>query len=203
MRYVFFPSVVLLLAGCAQFSVDGGMSDVASGVQQQIGKEVVKISTDAQAGRAREQVTALLAGTLSAEQAVQVALLNNRTLQAVYNELGISEAEYVQASLPPNPALSLMRIAGTGVANFEVRLIGDILSLITLPRRTAIAAERFGQARYRAIGATLRLAADTRRAHVRAIASRQQVDFLEQTRATADAAARLIAITEFRAVLNE
>lgn len=193
MRYVFFPSVVLLLAGCAQFSVDGGMSDVASGVQQQIGKEVVKISTDAQAGRAREKVTALLAGTLSAEQAVQVALLNNRTLQAVYNELGISEAEYVQASLPPNPALSLMRIAGTGVANFEVRLIGDILSLITLPRRTAIAAERFGQARYRAIGATLRLAADTRRAHVRAIASRQQVDFLEQTRATADAAARLIA----------
>lgn len=74
MRYVFFPSVALLLAGCAQFSVDGGMSDVASGVQQQIGKEVVKISTDAQAGRAREQVTALLAGTLSAEQAVQVAL---------------------------------------------------------------------------------------------------------------------------------
>ena len=193
MRYVFFPSVALLLAGCAQFSVDGGMSDVASGVHQQIGKEVVKISTDAQAERAREQVTALLAGTLSAEQAVQVALLNNRTLQAVYNELGISEAEYVQASLPPNPALSLMRIAGTGVANFEVRLIGDILSLITLPRRTAIAAERFGQARYRAIGATLRLAADTRRAHVRAIASRQQVDFLEQTRATADAAARLIA----------
>jgi outer membrane protein TolC len=169
------------------------MSDVASGVQQKIGKEVAKISTDAQAERAREQVMALLAGTLSAEQAVQVALLNNRTLQAVYNDLGISEAEYVQASLPPNPALSLMRIAGTGVANFEIRLIGDILNLITLPRRSAIAAERFGQARYRAIGATLRLAADTRRAHVSAIASRQQVDFLEQTRTTADLAARLIA----------
>ena len=193
MRYAPLPAVALLLAGCAQFSADGAMSDVASGVHQQIGKEVVKISTDAQAERAREQVTALLAGTLSAEQAVQVALLNNRTLQAVYNDLGISEAEYVQASLPPNPALSLMRIAGTGVANFEVRLIGDILNLITLPGRTEIAAERFGQARYRAIGATLRLAADTRRAHVRAIAARQQVVFLEQTRATADAAARLIA----------
>jgi outer membrane protein TolC len=193
MRYASFPAVAVLLASCAQFSADGGMSDVASGVQQKIGKEVAKISTDAQAERAREQVMALLAGTLSAEQAVQVALLNNRTLQAVYNDLGISEAEYVQASLPPNPALSLMRIAGTGVANFEIRLIGDILNLITLPRRSAIAAERFGQARYRAIGATLRLAADTRRAHVSAIASRQQVDFLEQTRTTADLAARLIA----------
>ncbi|NQW53759.1 MAG: TolC family protein [Rhodospirillales bacterium] len=193
MRYLSFAAVAVLLAGCAQLSADGGMTDVAHSVQQQIGKEVVKISTDAQAGRAREQVTALLGGTLSTEQAVQIALLNNRSLQAAYNDLGISEAEYVQASLPPNPALSLMRIAGTGVANFEARLVGDILNLITLPKRTAIAAERFGQARYRAIGATLRLAAETRRAYVRAIVSRQQVGFLEQTRATADAAARLIA----------
>lgn len=193
MRHLSFAAVAVLLAGCAQLSADGGMTDVAHSVQQQIGKEVVKISTDAQVGRAREQVTALLGGTLSTEQAVQIALLNNRSLQAAYNDLGISEAEYVQASLPPNPALSLMRIAGTGVANFEARLVGDILNLITLPKRTAIAAERFGQARYRAIGATLRLAAETRRAYVRAIVSRQQVGFLEQTRATADAAAQLIA----------
>jgi len=193
MRHLAFLALPALLAGCAQFSADGGMGDVASGVRQEIGKDVVKISTDEQAARTREQVRALLAGPLSAEQAVQIALLNNRTLQAAYNDLGVSEAAYVQASLPPNPSLSLLRVAGTGVANFEVRLIEDILNLITLPRRTAIAAERFGQARYRAIGATLRLAADTRRAYVRAIASRQQVGFLEQTRATADAAARLIA----------
>jgi len=193
MRRPAFLALSALLAGCAQFSADGGMGEVASGVRQEIGKDVVKISTDEQAAHAREQVAALLAGPLSAEQAVQIALLNNRTLQAAYNDLGISEAAYVQASLPPNPGLSLLRVAGTGVANFEVRLIEDILNLITLPRRTAIAAERFGQARYRAIGITLRLAADTRRAYVRAIASHQQVGFLEQTRATADAAARLIA----------
>ena len=193
MSRLVFLALPALLAGCAQFSADGGMGDVASGVRQEIGKDVVKIASDEQAARAREQVTTLLAGPLSAEQAVQVALLNNRTLQAAYNDLGISEAAYVQASLPPKPSLSLLRVAGTGVANFEVRLIEDILNLITLPRRTAIAAERFGQARYRAIGATLRLAADTRRAYVRAIASRQQVGFLEQTLATADAAARLIA----------
>jgi outer membrane protein TolC len=182
-----------LLAGCAQFSADGGMGDVASGVRQEISKDVVKIASDEQAAQARAQVAALLAGPLSAEQAVQIALLNNRSLQAAYNNLGISEATYVQASLPPNPSLSLLRVAGTGVANFEVRLIEDILNLITLPRRTAIAAERFGQARYRAIGDTLRLAADTRRAYVRAIASDQQVGFLEQTRATADTASRLVA----------
>lgn len=193
MRRLAFLALPALLAGCAQFSADGGMGDVARGVRQEIGKDVVKITSDEQAARARGQVVALLAGPLSADAAVQIALLNNRTLQAAYNDLGISEAAYVQASLPPNPGLSILRVAGTGVANFEFRLIEDILNLLTLPRRTAIAAERFEQARYRAIGATLRLAADTRRAYVRAIASRQQVGFLEQTRATADAAARLIA----------
>ncbi|MGQ0581980.1 MAG: TolC family protein [Reyranella sp.] len=193
MKRLVLLALPALLASCAQFSADGGMGDVASGVRQEIGKDVVKIASGEQAARARAQVNALLAGPLSAEQAVQISLLNNRTLQAAYNDLGISEAAYVQASLPPNPSLSLLRVAGTGVANFEVRLIEDILNLITLPRRTAIAAERFEQARYRAIGATLRLATDTRRAYVRAIASRQQVGFLELTRATADAAARLIA----------
>jgi outer membrane protein TolC len=184
-----------LLAGCASFSPDGGMSDVAQGVGREtgpaIGKNVVKIASAEQAQRAKEQVAGLLARPLSADMAVQVAFLNNRNLQAAYNDLGISEADYVQASLPPNPGVSLMDIAGTGVVNFELRLIGDILSLITLPRRTAIAAEHFAHARHQAIATTLRLAADTRRAYIRAVAAQQQIGFLDQARGTVDAAVRL------------
>ena len=44
---------------------------------------------------------------------MQIALLNNRGLQAAYNELGVAEADRVQASLPPNPTFSLSRIAGS------------------------------------------------------------------------------------------
>jgi outer membrane protein TolC len=184
-----------LVAGCAQFSPDGGMDEVASGVAREAGpdagRSVVKIASAEQAQRAREQVAALLAGPLSADTAVQVALLNNRELQAAYNDLGISEADYVQASLPPNPAVSFAGVSGTGVANIELRLIADILSLLTLPRRTAIAAEHFAHARHQAISTTLRLAVDTRRAHVRAVAAQQQVVFLDQARATVDQAVRL------------
>jgi outer membrane protein TolC len=191
-------SLAGLLAGCASFSPDGGMNDVAQGVGREtgpdIGKNVVKIASAEQAQRAKEQVANLLAGPLSADVAVQVAFLNNRDLQAAYNDLGISEADYVQASLPPNPGVSLMDVAGTGVANFELRLIGDILSLITLPRRTAIAAEHFAHARHQAIATTLRLAADTRRAYIRTVAAQQQVGFLDQARGTVDAAVRLNAL---------
>ncbi len=192
MRRLVFLALPALLAGCAQFSPDGGMDHVAHGVGKEIGKDVVKITTAEQAARARQQVSTLLVGPISADAAVQIALLNNRTLQAAYNDLGISEAAYVQASLPPNPGLSILRVAGTGVANFELRLIEEIVSLFTLPQRTAIAAEKFHHARLQAIATTLKLAADTRRSYIRAIASRQQVGFLQQTRATVDAAARLI-----------
>jgi outer membrane protein TolC len=187
--------IALLLAGCAQFSADGGMGDVASGVAREAGpdagKRVVKITSAEQAQRVKDQVAALLAQPLTADAAVQVALLNNRELQAAYNDLGVSEADYVQASLPPNPGMSLMSVAGTGVANVEFRLIEDILTLITLPRRTAIAAEHFAHARHRAIATTLRLAADTRKAQIRAVAAQQQVGFLDRARATVDAAVRL------------
>jgi hypothetical protein len=38
--------------------------------------------------------------------AVQISLLDNRGLQAVYNELGIAEAAKVQAMFSPIPAFS-------------------------------------------------------------------------------------------------
>ena len=188
-------SLAGFLAGCVSFSSDGGMSEVAQGVGREtglgIGKSVVKIASIEQAQQAKQQVAALLAEPLSADAAVQVALLNNRDLQAAYNDLGISEAAYVQASLPPNPGISLMNIGGTGVANFELRLIGDILSLITLPRRTAVAADQFARAQQQAVATTLSLATDTRRAYIRAVAAQQQVGFLDQARGTVDAAVKL------------
>jgi outer membrane protein TolC len=186
-------AVPMLLAGCASFSPDGGMGEVAQDVKRGTGAQAVKIDSVEAARKAREQMTALLAELLSADTAVQVALLGNRDLQAAYNDLGISEADYVQQSLPPNPRLSFMNYGGTGVADFELRLIQDILSLITLPQRTKIAAEHFEHAKHGAVQATLALAGDVRRAWVRTIAAERQVHFLDEARRTADESARLIA----------
>jgi outer membrane protein TolC len=186
-------ALAALLAGCASFSSDGGMGDVAQAVSRETRKDVVKIQSAEDSRRAREQVAALLAAPLSADAAVQVALLNNRDLQAAYNDLGISEADYVQQSLPKNPGLSFLLYGGTGVTNFEFRLIESVLDLATLPARSKIAAEHFAHAKHVAIATTLSLAADVRRAQIRTIAAEQQVRFLEQARQTADASARLVA----------
>ncbi|WP_284465841.1 TolC family protein, partial [Diaphorobacter nitroreducens] len=186
--------VGLLAAGCAKFTEDGGMAPVTDSVRKETGRDAVKLSSPEDMRRARERVQTLLAEPLTEDTAVQVALLNNRGLQAAYNDLGISEAEYVQTSLPPNPALTLGRTFGSpgNFAEIGFQLVGNLLAIATLPRRTEIAKREFEEARYRAVATTLSLTVDVRRAYVRAIAAQQKLALLEQARQTADASAQMM-----------
>ncbi|MDP3162030.1 MAG: TolC family protein [Reyranella sp.] len=184
----------LLAAGCAQFTTDGGMAPVSDSVRKEIGKDAAKLSSAEDVRRARERVQGLLSEPLTEDTAIQIALLNNRGLQAAYNDLGVSEAEYVQTSLPPNPALKVGRTFGSpgNFAEIGFQLVGNLLAFATLPRRTEIAKREFEEARYRAVATTLSLTIDVRRAYVRAIASQQRLALLEQARQTADASARMM-----------
>ena len=181
----------LLLAACQTFSPDGGMAPVATFANQELGQDVAAIRNPDDAAAARAAVERLLKRPLTADAAVQIALLNNRRLQAAYNELGIAEADLVQASLPPNPSFSLLRIAGSGELEIERRIVADILALATLPARSDIAADRFRQAQLRAIAETVRIATETRRAWVRTVAADETGGFLAQAQAAAESATQL------------
>lgn len=178
-------------AGCANFSADGGMGDVAQRVGAEIGVEPAKIATDADEARVRDRVAAYLANPLTADVAVQIAVINNRGLQARFNELGVSEAQFVEAGLPANPTLAYMRLSGDGLVVMETHISVELLSFLTVPIRRNFAERQFEAAKYRAVEATFRLAADTRRAYWRALAAQHVATYLEQALASADAAAEL------------
>jgi outer membrane protein TolC len=184
-------AALLVLAGCKTFSPDGGFAPVANIAGDQLGKDVTVIRTQQDEIAAQSAVDKLLRKTLSAEAAVQVALLNNRGLQASYNELGISEAALIAAYLPPNPTISVERLVSGAERELELRIIGNILALLTLPARAQIAEVRFGQAQLRAIEATLRVAAEARRTYYRAVSSREAADFLSESKAAAETATQL------------
>src|SRR3984893_11802721 len=167
------------------------MDAVADIAGDALKSDVLAIRTPEQAAAAHAKVEQLLRRPLTARAAVQVALLNNRGLQAAYNELGIAEAAMVKASLPPSPTFSLQRISGAVELEIERRIIGDILALATLPARSEIAGDRFRQAQLRAAEATLRAAAETRRAYYRSIAALEMVGFLDQAAAAAKTADEL------------
>ena len=180
-----------LLAGCKSLTADGGMAFVESVAGSELRKDVVAIRNPGQADEAQARVAALLRQPLNAESAVQIALLNNRGLQAAYNALGIAEAEMVQAHLPPSPAISLERLSSPLEREIEWRIVGNILALATLPARASIAADRFEQAKLRAAEDTLRIAADARRAFYTAVASRQTAAFLDQAKSAAETGTKL------------
>jgi outer membrane protein TolC len=184
-------ALLLLLSGCAGFSSDQGMDAVSGMTKSSLDMPASALSTDEDIAAARRTVAALLKRPLGLDASVRIALLNNRDLQAAYNELGIAEAERVRASLPPNPRVDISRIAGSGAFEFEARIIANILSLATLPARADLATDRFRQAQLRAVEATLRTAFETRRAYVEAVANRQLVEFLAQAQSSAEAAVEL------------
>lgn len=183
-------SAAVLLSGCASFSPDGGMGVVTATVSRDLGKDAAALRTPDETSAARSAVKRLLSRPLSADAAVQIALLNNRGLQAAYNELAIEEARAVEASLPPNPAISLSRIAGSVEVEVERRIVANVLALATLPVRSEIGAARFRQAQTIALSETLRIAADTRRAYYRAVSASELASFLAQAQSGAETAAK-------------
>lgn len=190
-RFSLIGAFTLALGGCATFSPDGGMQPVAQQVGATIGKDTIKINSPEAASYAQSRVKTLLARPLTPDSAVQIALLSNRGLQAEYNALGISEVDFVEASLPPNPTLAIGRSVVDGTLDVERRIIANLLSLLTLPTRRVIGELQFEAARYRAIDGTFRTAVNARKAYYAAVAARQKVNFLDQARTSADAAADL------------
>jgi outer membrane protein TolC len=181
----------LLLSACQTFSADRGMNDVVAIAGPALDKNVGAVRTAEDAVAARTAIEYLLKRPLTADAAVQIALLNNRNLQAAYNELGFAEASAVGASLPPNPTFSVSRLSGGIETEIEKRIVLDILALATLPARADIARDRFRQAQLQAALETLRVAAETRRAYYRAVAARELSNFLAQAQSAAEAATRI------------
>jgi len=89
------------------------------------------------------QVQELLRGGLTANEAAEVCLLNNRRLQAALYEVGAARADVVQAGLLSNPTLSFgLRFPDAGgLANFEAALVQNLADLWQIPVRKR-AAER-------------------------------------------------------------
>jgi outer membrane protein TolC len=187
----------MLVSGCTWFSPDGGMGVVATIAEQELKKDVVAVRSAEEAEAANAIIRRLLDRPLTADAAVQIALLNNRGLQAAYDELAMADAARVGQSLPPNPTFSWRRIATGGALESEMQLVADIIALATLPARSEIAAERFHQAQLRAAEETLRVAHEARRAYYRAVAARELVRFLMESQSAAEAA------TQFAARLGE
>jgi len=185
-------AIMVFLAGCTTFSKDGGFGTVSSTATERLGKDAVIVKTDADRDAVAKRTQELLAKPLSMDDAVQVALLNNRGLQASYAELGLSEADLVQAGRLPNPGFTFSRTrAGNGDLSIGRTFSANVLSILTLPFAARIEGRRFEQTKLETADAMLKLAAEARRAYVNAVAAEQATKYADQVKDSADAGAEL------------
>jgi outer membrane protein TolC len=181
----------LALSGCAAYSKDGGFDPVARETRARLGQDVHWARTEEEAAKSDAQVAERLQHTLAAEDAVQIALLNNRSLQASFEELGISEADLVQSGRLPNPRFTLRHAGVAAQYDIEETLSFNVLSMFTAPYVHKIEARRFAQTQSAAFAAVVQLANDTRQAFFAAVAARQSVRYLGQVMTAAEAGAEL------------
>lgn len=206
MRPVLMMSAAAVaLSACASPELTAALSarDAGFGTVQTTARAATRADTvflqDAEAIRANaERVHQMVhQRTISADTAVQVALLNNRGLQAAYAELGMSAAEIWQTTMQPNPTVSigLLGINAEGMAwrALEGIIANNILALATSERRGRIAEARFRQAQLRAAEETLRVATEARIAWIDAVAAFEAGAIIRGAEQTADAQSDLAA----------
>jgi len=191
MRALIAAGAVLLLAGCASLSDDARFSLVEEAVQERTGAETKWTRTDDEANTVRGRVREILAKPLGPTEAVQVALLNNPGLQASYADVGIAEADLVQASRWRGPTFSIGRMRRDGESEIERGVFFDVLGLLTIPLSTKASEKRLESGQNRAAAEALGVALDTRKAWFQAVAAQETAKYMGQVKEAAETSAEL------------
>src|SRR6266704_6560844 len=190
-------SVLVLTAGavanCAHVDPNPAFHDLATTVHLRTGKRVQWNRGTAEDAQAQAAVASLLSRPLNADSAVQIALLNNRNLQATYEERGIAQADLVEAGLLRNPIFTFQRrFPGQAL---EMDLLKEFIDILLLPLRKRIAAAQFEAAKLRVGHEILKTAAEVRAAFYEHQGNEQLVDLrktvADATESSAETALRM------------
>jgi outer membrane protein, heavy metal efflux system len=176
-------AVLVLVNACTSIAMNAGFDDVKTRVEQNGNLKIFWNKGTELDREASEKLKSLLEGKLTAEQAVQIALLNNRDLQALYSELGIAQADLVQAGLFRNPifdAAVLFPVRGGGRPDLDLSVVINFLDVFYVPLRSRVAAARFEEVKTEVTGSVLDLAARVRTAFFLHQANEQMLE-LRQT----------------------
>ena len=166
-RAIVWMSLLLVgLTGCASVNLSSGFPDVSATVEERATAKIawnpgMELDPEA-AGRLR----ALLQRTLTADDAVQIALLNNRDLQAMYSDLGVAQADLVQAGLLRNPVFdaAVQFHLGPVRPDLQLGVVFGLLDVLYVPLRKRVAAAQFEEAKLRVTGAVLDFVIEVRHA---------------------------------------
>jgi cobalt-zinc-cadmium efflux system outer membrane protein len=168
--------LALIAAGCAQVPKEAGFNDV-KGLVGQLVDYRLQWNQETEADREVEEAVAeLLKSELTPETAVQIALLNNPNLQAAYEDLGITQADVVEAGLLENPVIfGQIRYPNKSgeYNNYEFGITQNFLNILMQPARKKLSAIRFEQVKLQVADEVIQMVAEVRKSYFTVLGARQ------------------------------
>jgi cobalt-zinc-cadmium efflux system outer membrane protein len=188
-------AILLLLgaAGCAAPPSDFGFGDVQKDVATRTNQRIEWSHNDANDADLAKRVDAILQKPLTADDAVQIALLNNRRLQATYEQLGIAQAAVMQASAWPNPVLGgdvKIPEGGEG-AHIELSLVANFIDLLYLPAKKSIAQSELQNEKTHVTAEVFDVVDQVQRTYYMLVAAQQTLEMRRTVLEAADASYEL------------
>ncbi|WP_068471055.1 TolC family protein [Candidatus Protochlamydia phocaeensis] len=129
--------------------------------------------------------------TLSVDQAVQVALLNNPRLQEAFEEIGIAQADLIEAGLLSNPVFEgFMRYPDAKRAKIdaEISVMQNFLDVFLIPLKRRLASAELQQTLYETSSKILDLSFEVEETYYALVAAYQRRDLLKMMIELADIA---------------
>ena len=151
---------------------------MADTVQLRLGKQISWDAGQYDDPVIHSTIEKLLSRPLKADRAVQVALLNNRELQAIYADLGIAQANLVQTELWKNPVLKgsvTFPLAG-GTPDYSFDLALKLIDILYIPLRKSVAESQLEEAKLQVTVQVMRVAGQTYSAFIDYLSERQRVE---------------------------
>lgn len=181
LQIIGITTLSLFVSSCARVP-QGSEEQVAGIVQERIGKEVQWNNTCYEDPRINCYIQDLSSQPISSESAVQIALLNNPEVQAIFEEIGIAQADLIEAGLFTNPVFSIeVRYPHEKklVTNIEYLITATFLDIFLIPLRTKLASTELEQAKLRVANAILDLAFEVRQTYYELVAEQQMLKYTQ------------------------
>lgn len=193
-RLVIAAVACVAFSGCAQSAPERGLGGTRELVAERTGLEVRWDQHTPADAQVAERIREMLTTPLSADDAVQVALLSNRRLQASYQRLGIAQADVVEAGLLENPVFHLRpRWPGSPptTTNIELGVEWDFLQALMIPARKRLAETRFERVRLGLTNEVLTFVGQVREAYYTLVAAKQLASVMRIVAEAAEASFEL------------
>lgn len=181
----------LVLAGCATVNIDDAVSQTNRATEGFTQGKLELSRTGEQREKRAALSEQLLSSPLSMDDAVQLALANSPSMQALLAQSWADMAAANQGGRIANPMLTFERVRLGDELELGRLLSFGLLDLLTLPQRQTVARNQVAQARTQLSATVVEQVSQVRQAWVRAVAAQQLVQYAGQVNRAAQAGAEL------------